>query len=166
MFAALSALLALKEQNLPRARAVILIEACEESGSYDLPFYVEHLAGRIGETSLVICLDSGCGDYERLWLTTSLRGNVAGVLSIRVLTEGVHSGSASGIGLPSTRMSCAPESASAGLVSTLPSTVTRPSDIQRSASRREHKPARARSLAMRSPFAAASAMALSAARRR
>ncbi len=97
MFAALAALLALKEQNVPRARAVIIIEACEESGSYDLPFYVGHLASRIGEPSLVICLDSGCGDYKRLWLTTSLRGNTAGVLSVRVLTEGVHSGSASGI---------------------------------------------------------------------
>jgi len=97
MFAALSALLALAEQNTPRARAVILIEACEESGSYDLPFYVDHLTPRIGEPSLVVCLDSGCGDYERLWLTTSLRGVSGGVLSISVLEEGVHSGSASGI---------------------------------------------------------------------
>ncbi|HTW33560.1 MAG TPA: M20 family metallopeptidase [Rhizomicrobium sp.] len=97
MFAALSALLALAEQETPRARAVILIEACEESGSYDLPAYVDHLTPRIGEPSLVVCLDSGCGDYERLWLTTSLRGVSGGVLSIRVLDEGVHSGSASGI---------------------------------------------------------------------
>ncbi len=97
MFAALSALLALAEQKTPRARAVILIEACEESGSYDLPAYVDHLTPRIGEPSLVVCLDSGCGDYERLWLTTSLRGVSGGVVSIRVLDEGVHSGSASGI---------------------------------------------------------------------
>lgn len=97
MFAALSALLALRDQQVSRARAVILIEACEESGSYDLPFYVDHLAARIGTPSLVVCLDSGCGDYERLWLTTSLRGNATGVLSVRVLDEGVHSGSASGI---------------------------------------------------------------------
>jgi acetylornithine deacetylase/succinyl-diaminopimelate desuccinylase-like protein len=97
MFAALSAVLALHDEKISRARAVILIEACEESGSYDLPFYVDHLAPRIGEPSLVVCLDSGCGDYDRLWLTTSLRGNAAGTLSIRVLDEGVHSGSASGI---------------------------------------------------------------------
>ncbi|HUO93019.1 MAG TPA: M20 family metallopeptidase [Rhizomicrobium sp.] len=97
MFASLSAILALAEQKTPRARAVILIEACEESGSYDLPFYVDHLARRIGDVSLVVCLDSGCGDYDRLWLTTSLRGVSGGVLSIRVLDEGVHSGSASGI---------------------------------------------------------------------
>jgi acetylornithine deacetylase/succinyl-diaminopimelate desuccinylase-like protein len=101
MFAALSAILALHEQGIARARCVVLIEACEESGSYDLPFYVDHLAARIGDPSLVICLDSGCGDYERLWLTTSLRGMASGTLTIRMLTEGVHSGDASGV-VPST----------------------------------------------------------------
>ncbi len=97
MYAALSALLALADQKVKRARCVVLIEACEESGSPDLPFYVDHLAARIGEPSLVICLDSGCGDYERLWLTTSLRGMAAGTLEVRVITEGVHSGDASGV---------------------------------------------------------------------
>ena len=81
----------------PHARCVILIEACEELGSYDLPYYVDHLAGKIGSPSLVICLDSGCGDYERLWLTTSLRGLTGGQLTVEVLTEGVHSGDASGV---------------------------------------------------------------------
>ena len=97
MFGALSALLALRDQGVPHARCVILIEACEESGSFDLPFYVDHLAPRIGEPSLVVCLDSGCGDYERMWLTTSLRGTAIGSLTVRVLEEGVHSGDASGI---------------------------------------------------------------------
>ena len=97
MFAALSAILALHAQNIAHARCVVLIEACEESGSYDLPFYVDHLASRIGDPSLVICLDSGCGDYERLWLTTSLRGMASGTLTIRMLEEGVHSGDASGV---------------------------------------------------------------------
>jgi acetylornithine deacetylase/succinyl-diaminopimelate desuccinylase-like protein len=97
MFGALSALLALAEQRVAHARCVVLIEACEESGSYDLPFYVDHLAGRIGNPSLVVCLDSGCGNYDQLWLTTSLRGLVSGELKIRVLTEGVHSGYASGV---------------------------------------------------------------------
>lgn len=96
MFAALSAILALRDQELSHARCVILIEACEESGSYDLPYYVDHLASRIGNPSLVICLDSGCGDYERLWVTTSLRGMIAGSLTVRVLDEAVHSGDASG----------------------------------------------------------------------
>ena len=97
MFGALSALLALREQGVPHARCVILIEACEESGSYDLPYYVGHLAGRLGNPSLVVCLDSGCGNYDQLWLTTSLRGMTAGTLDVRVLDEGVHSGDASGV---------------------------------------------------------------------
>ncbi len=97
MFGALGALLALKEQNVPHARSVIVIEASEESGSPDLPFYIDALAQRIGNVSLVVCLDSGCGDYDRLWLTTSLRGMVGGTLRVDVLEEGVHSGDASGI---------------------------------------------------------------------
>jgi acetylornithine deacetylase/succinyl-diaminopimelate desuccinylase-like protein len=97
LFGALSALLALKQQNVAHARAVILIEASEESGSPDLPFYVDALAERIGEVSLVVCLDSGCGDYDRLWLTSSLRGLIGGTLRVDVLSEGVHSGDASGV---------------------------------------------------------------------
>ena len=97
MFGALTALAALKDQGVPHARAFVLIEACEESGSYDLPFYVDHLVDRIGSPSLVVCLDSGCGNYDQLWLTTSLRGVVAGTLSVEILSEGVHSGHASGI---------------------------------------------------------------------
>jgi acetylornithine deacetylase/succinyl-diaminopimelate desuccinylase-like protein len=97
MFGAISAILALRESCVPHARCVILIEACEESGSPDLPFYVDALGKRLGDPSLVVCLDSGCGDYERMWLTTSLRGLMAGALTVRVLTEGVHSGDASGV---------------------------------------------------------------------
>jgi acetylornithine deacetylase/succinyl-diaminopimelate desuccinylase-like protein len=97
MFGALAALGALHEQGVPHAHCTIVIEACEESGSYDLPCYVDHLAARIGRPSLVICLDSGCGNYDQLWLTTSLRGVVAGTLTVQVLGEGVHSGDASGV---------------------------------------------------------------------
>ncbi|NGY05013.1 M20 family metallopeptidase [Solimonas terrae] len=96
IFGSLAALLALRDQGLPQARCVVMIEACEESGSYDLPFYVDYLAPRIGSPSLVICLDSGCGNYEQLWLTTSLRGLTGGNLRVQVLEEGVHSGDASG----------------------------------------------------------------------
>ena len=96
-FASLTAIEALQQANVPHARCVVLIEACEESGSYDLPAYIEHLEKRIGDVSLIVCLDSGCGDYERLWSTTSLRGLVAGNLVVEVLKEGVHSGDASGI---------------------------------------------------------------------
>jgi acetylornithine deacetylase/succinyl-diaminopimelate desuccinylase-like protein len=97
MFGALTAILALRDQGGAHARCVVLIEACEESGSADLPYYVDHLADRIGSPALVVCLDSGCGNYDQLWLTTSLRGMLAGTLTVRVLEEGVHSGDASGV---------------------------------------------------------------------
>src|ERR1700733_14238478 len=97
MFGALSAILALKQQGTAHARCAVLIEACEESGSYDLPAYVDHLATRIGSPSLVVCLDSGCANYDQLWLTTSLRGMSGGALRVQVLEEGVHSGDASGV---------------------------------------------------------------------
>ncbi|WP_119718774.1 M20 family metallopeptidase [Cognatilysobacter tabacisoli] len=97
LFGSLAAVMALQEQQIPHARCVVLIEACEESGSYDLPAYVDHLADRIGKPSLVVCLDSGCGNYDQLWCTTSLRGLAGGNLTVKVLDEGVHSGDASGI---------------------------------------------------------------------
>ena len=97
LYASLTAIKALSEQDIPRARCVVIIEACEESGSYDLPYYIDALNDRIGSPSLVVCLDSGCGNYDQLWCTTSLRGMVAGDLSVQVLDEGVHSGDASGI---------------------------------------------------------------------
>lgn len=97
VFAAIAALRALREQALAHPRCLILIEASEESGSVDLPAYIEQLAPRLGEPRLIVALDAGCGNYEQLWTTTSLRGQVAGTLSVRVLDEGVHSGDASGV---------------------------------------------------------------------
>jgi len=97
IFSALTAIAALREQGIPHARCVVLIEACEESGSPDLPHYIDHLAVKLGTPSLVVCLDSGCGNYDQLWLTTSLRGLWNGTITVRVLEEGVHSGAASGI---------------------------------------------------------------------
>jgi acetylornithine deacetylase/succinyl-diaminopimelate desuccinylase-like protein len=96
-FASLLALRLLEEQKIPHARCIVLIESGEESGSPDLPAYIEALSARIGRPSLVVCLDSGTGDYESLWATTSLRGTAGGVLRVDVLREGVHSGSASGV---------------------------------------------------------------------
>ena len=97
VYASLTAIMALDKQGIPRPRCVGLIETCEESGSFDLPAYIEVLKPRLGNVSLVVCLDSGAGDYEQLWLTTSLRGMVSGVLKVEVLTEGIHSGDASGV---------------------------------------------------------------------
>ncbi len=96
-FAAVTAIRLLTEQQLPHGRLVILIEAAEESGSPDLETYLEEFAEKIGTPELVVCLDSGCGNYDQLWMTTSLRGLVSGDLTIKIMTEGVHSGSASGI---------------------------------------------------------------------
>jgi acetylornithine deacetylase/succinyl-diaminopimelate desuccinylase-like protein len=100
-FASLTAIEALQHAGGAHARCIVLIEASEESGSPDLPDYLEELAERIGTPTLVLCLDSGCADYERLWVTTSLRGLAGGTLVVEVLEEGVHSGAASGV-VPST----------------------------------------------------------------
>lgn len=97
LFSSLAAIAALKAQRVALARCVVLIEASEESGSVDLPAHLETLGSALGEPSLVVCLDAECGNYEQLWCTTSLRGNLVGELSVRVLEEGVHSGMASGI---------------------------------------------------------------------
>ena len=96
-FASLLAIKALQIQNLPHSRCIVIIEACEESGSQDLPYYIDALNDRIGDPRLVIRLDSGCGNYHQLWNTTSLRGLVGGELKVEILTEGVHSGDASGV---------------------------------------------------------------------
>src|SRR5579864_3344968 len=97
VFSSLTAIAALKAQNIKLARCVLLIEACEESGSVDLPAHLDALGDAIGDPSLVVCLDAECGNYDQVWCTTSLRGNLTGRLRVRVLTEGVHSGMATGI---------------------------------------------------------------------
>ncbi len=96
-YAAIASIQALKSQNVPHPRIVGLIETCEESGSYDLLPYIDALKSRLGDVALVVCLDSGAGNYDQLWLTTSLRGMASGVLKVEILTEGVHSGDASGL---------------------------------------------------------------------
>ena len=101
VFAAMAAVLALDAENISRPRCVGLIETCEESGSYDLPPYLDALAERMGDVGLVVALDSGAGSYDELWATTSLRGLVNGTMTVRMLTEGVHSGDAGGA-VPST----------------------------------------------------------------
>lgn len=101
VYASIAAIAEIKRQRLAHPRIVGLIETCEESGSPDLLPYVDALRApgnnRLGDVGLVICLDSGAGNYDQLWLTTSLRGNAAGTLKVEILTEGVHSGDASGL---------------------------------------------------------------------
>lgn len=97
VFASLLAIEAAQRAGIAHTRCVVLIETSEESGSPDLPAYLDALRDRVGTPSLVLCLDSGCLDHERMWVTTSLRGLVAGTLRVDILTEGVHSGDASGV---------------------------------------------------------------------
>jgi acetylornithine deacetylase/succinyl-diaminopimelate desuccinylase-like protein len=96
-YAAIAALQTLQTQGVAHPRVVGLIETCEESGSYDLLPYIDVLRARLGDVGLVVCLDSGAGNYDQLWITNSLRGMASGVLKVQVLTEGVHSGDASGL---------------------------------------------------------------------
>ena len=97
VYASIAAIQALKTQKVAHPRIVGLIETCEESGSYDLLPYIDALRTRLGDVGLVICLESGAGNYDQLWLTSSLRGMASGVLKVEILTEGVHSGDASGL---------------------------------------------------------------------
>ncbi len=97
VYASLAAVAAVHEQGLLHGRCLLLIETCEESGSYDLPHYIDHLRERIGQPDLLLCLDSGCGNYDQMWCTTSLRGMAAGTLRVDTLTQGVHSGDAGGV---------------------------------------------------------------------
>ena len=97
VFSSLTAIAALKAQQVPLARCVLLIEASEESGSVDLPAHLQSLGAAIGDPTLVVCLDAECGNYDQLWCTTSQRGNLVGKLHVRVLDEGVHSGMSTGI---------------------------------------------------------------------
>jgi len=101
VYAAIAAVQALKEQGVAHPRIVGLIETCEESGSHDLLPYIDALRAphnnRLGDVGLVVCLDSGAGNYDQLWLTTSLRGMASGTLKVEILTEGIHSGDASGL---------------------------------------------------------------------
>lgn len=97
IFAAISSVAALQKHKIPHGRIVVIIEACEESGSFDLPFYLEKTKDMVGDVDLMICLDSACMNYDQIWLTTSLRGVVGGVLKVKTLTEGMHSGMAGGV---------------------------------------------------------------------
>ena len=97
IYSAIAAIKSLLDQKLPRPRINVIIEASEESGSPDLPHYMEKLGEIIGNPDLVIALDSTCGNYDQLWLTTSLRGMLVADLTVSVLTQGVHSGAAGGI---------------------------------------------------------------------
>ena len=86
----------LQEAGIPHPKATFLIETCEESGSFDLPPYLDALSEDLGSPDLIVVLDSGGPTYEHIWVTEALRGLVAGNLSVKVSHEGVHSGMSGG----------------------------------------------------------------------
>ena len=96
-FSALLAIEAMEAHAIPHSRCVVLIEASEESGSPDLEAYLDALADHLGQVELMVCLDSGALTYDRLWVTTSLRGVLNVEMTIQVLAHGQHSGMASGV---------------------------------------------------------------------
>ena len=86
----------LQEQGLPHPKCTMIIETCEESGSFDLPPYLEALTEQLGDPDIVVVMDSGGPDYEHTWMTEALRGLVSGTLSVKVSHEGIHSGNSGG----------------------------------------------------------------------
>lgn len=98
IFSSLLSIKAIQNFNLKHGKVCILIEGSEESGSPHLMQYIEKLENNIGSPDLLVCLDSGVKDYDRLWLTTSLRGCVMKDIEVKCLEEAVHSGLGSGQG--------------------------------------------------------------------
>lgn len=96
-YATLTAVQALEASQTPHPRIVGFFETDEESGSRDLDAYLSEIAPRCGNPCLLGILDLGVCDYDRLWLTRSLRGVVGFKLTVEVLEHPVHSGIASGI---------------------------------------------------------------------
>ena len=86
----------LQEAGAPHPRCTLIIETCEESGSFDLPPYLEELTDQLGDPDMVVVMDSGGPDYDHVWMTEALRGLVSGTLSVKVSHEGIHSGNSGG----------------------------------------------------------------------
>lgn len=103
-FAAVGAIEAAKNSGAELPRIVILIEGSEESGSDDLPAYLEMLKSKIGSPHTVITLDAEGWDPDHLWLTESLRGLINGHLTVQILDVPLHSGLATGIVPSATRI--------------------------------------------------------------
>ena len=96
-FTIVESIKAIQEQGGKHGKIFITIEGGEESGSPDLMYYLNKIAEDMGKPDFMICMDSGCIDYNTLWITTSLRGIAKVELTVEVLKESVHSGTGSGI---------------------------------------------------------------------
>lgn len=69
----------------------MIFEADEESGSDHIEHYLTKLKDRIGDVNLIVCLDSGCGNYDQFWSTTALRGLVSANVTIQTLDHTISS---------------------------------------------------------------------------
>jgi len=100
-FLVITALRYLEEHNLPHPKITILLETGEESSDEEITRYLHDLHDSIGDVDLICILDAESQDYETVWMCKSLRGVVAGVLSVKHLAVPCHSGMATGL-VPST----------------------------------------------------------------
>lgn len=96
VYVGLEAMLSLREQNCAHGHCHFVLESAEESGSPGIMDYIDKLSAELGDVTLIVCLDGGNADFEHMWTANSLRGLVAGTLTIDILKSGVHSGSGSG----------------------------------------------------------------------
>lgn len=97
LFFSIAAIQALRANGIPYPTVNFILDFDEEGGSVNLERYLEKFSFKIGTPDLCITLDSGAGDYNRIWNTTTERGIVTGTLTVKVLTDSVHSGDGSGI---------------------------------------------------------------------
>lgn len=97
IFAAILSIKACINRKAEYPRVVIIIEADEESFGTDLPYYLSKYKEKFGNPSLIVCLDSSGDDFERFWITNSLRGVMNFNLTVKILEEGVHSGEWGGV---------------------------------------------------------------------
>jgi acetylornithine deacetylase/succinyl-diaminopimelate desuccinylase-like protein len=96
-YSTMLALKGLQEQGVKLPRLVMLTEGDEESGSGHMNHYLQTLKAKIGEPFAFFCLDSGALDYDRMWLSTSLRGHFVATLKVSANLGGIHSGTYSGV---------------------------------------------------------------------
>ena len=92
-FSMLTAIKACQEHNCPLPRICLIFEGAEESTDEHLTYYFNKLLPIIGENVIAfIPLDSGCADYDRLWITNSLRGVCDYEINIQTLDNNISFG--------------------------------------------------------------------------
>ena len=99
-YAAFACMLAVKagqEQGVKMPRICMVLETEEESGSENLIPLLKQAKDATGVPDFLFCMDSGCIDYEQLWMTSSLRGVAMVDIEVQAGVDGYHSGEVGGI---------------------------------------------------------------------